>query len=47
MGANGAARVDWSSGILVSGSFHIDTVDSPFGGAAFRISATAADSGAR
>lgn len=40
MAAGALAKVDWTDAVVVSGAFHIDTVDSPFGNAAFRLSAT-------
>jgi len=43
MAAGAAAKVDWTSAVAVSGAFHIDTVDSPFGNAAFRLSATSVE----
>lgn len=39
----GTARVDWSTAVEVTGAFHIDEEDSPFGKASFRIAATAAN----
>lgn len=41
--ADGAARVDWDSAVMVTGAFQIDASDSPFGKASFRIAATRVD----
>jgi len=43
MEAGASAKVDWTTAVAVSGAFHIDTVDSPFGNAAFRLSATSVE----
>lgn len=39
--STGTARVDWSTAVEVTGAFHIDEEDSPFGKASFSIAATA------